>query len=50
MLYKRIRDLQEDHDWTQSWKMSNVPLRTYADYEAGQRMNPPQILCALADM
>ena len=26
----------------------NVPQRTYAYYESGQRMIPPQVLCALA--
>ena len=27
----------------------NVPQRTYAYYESGQRMIPPRVLCALAD-
>ena len=27
----------------------NVPQRTYAYYESGQRMVPPHVLCALAD-
>ncbi|MEG1875850.1 MAG: helix-turn-helix transcriptional regulator [Angelakisella sp.] len=27
----------------------NVPQRTYAYYESGQRMVPPPVLCALAD-
>lgn len=27
----------------------NVPQRTYAYYESGERMIPPQVLCALAD-
>ena len=27
----------------------NVPQRTYAYYESGQRMIPPHVLCALAD-
>ena len=27
----------------------NVPQRTYAYYESGERMLPPQVLCALAD-
>ncbi len=27
----------------------NLPQRTYAYYESGQRMIPPQVLCALAD-
>lgn len=27
----------------------NLPQRTYAYYESGQRMIPPQVFCALAD-
>ncbi len=30
-------------------KAINVPQRTYAYYESGQRMVPPYVLCALAD-
>ena len=49
--YKRIRDLREDHDLTQAavGAAINVPQRTYAYYESGQRMIPPRVLCALAD-
>jgi len=49
--YKRIRDLREDKDLTQAQVGAaiNVPQRTYAYYESGQRMIPPQVLCALAD-
>lgn len=51
MIYKRIRDLREDADLTQKQvgEAINVPQRTYAYYESGQRMVPPQVLCALAD-
>jgi len=28
----------------------NVPQRTYAYYESGQRVIPPHVLCALADL
>ena len=50
--YKRIRDLREDHDLTQKavGEAINVPQRTYAYYESGQRMIPPRVLCALADL
>ena len=50
--YKRIRDLREDHDLTQRavGEANNVPQRTYAYYESGQRMIPPRVLCALADL
>ncbi len=49
--YHRIRDLREDHDLTQEkvGAAINVPQRTYAYYESGQRMIPPHVLCALAD-
>ena len=50
--YKRLRDLREDHDMTQRavGEAINVPQRTYAYYESGQRMIPPRVLCALADL
>ena len=49
--YQRIRDLREDHDMTQEQvgKAVNVPQRTYAYYESGQRMVPPHVLRDLAD-
>jgi transcriptional regulator with XRE-family HTH domain len=51
MKYQRIRDLREDADLTQKQEGEaiNVPQRTYAYYESGQRMIPPSVLCALAD-
>lgn len=51
MIYKRIRDLREDNDYTQAYigKILNINQRTYAYYESGQRMIPPSILCLLAD-
>ena len=50
--YRRIRDLREDRDLTQAQVGSAVhlPQRTYAYYESGQRMIPPEVLCALADL
>lgn len=50
--YKRIRDLREDHDYTQAevGKRLNIPQRTYAYYESGERMIPPHVLSALADL
>ena len=47
----RIRDLREDADLTQAQvgKAINVPQRTYAYYESGERMIPPHVLCALSD-
>ena len=51
MIYKRIRDLREDNDYTQEYmgKILNIHQRTYAYYESGQRMIPPDILCLIAD-
>ena len=48
---QRIRDLREDRDLTQAQvgRAINLPQRTYAYYESGQRMVPPPVLCALAD-
>ena len=50
-IYPRIRNLREDSDLTQQQvgKAINVPQRTYAYYESGQRMVPPHVFCALAD-
>ena len=50
--YERIRALREDSDMTQAQvgEAINVPQRTYAYYESGQRMLPPSVLCALADL
>ena len=50
-IYRRIRDLREDKDLTQQQvgEAINIPQRTYAYYEAGQRTIPPHVLCALAD-
>ena len=49
--YTRIRDLREDRDFSQRevGEAINVPQRTYAYYESGERMIPPQVLCALAE-
>ena len=49
--YRRIRDLREDLDMTQQeiGGALGFSQRTYAYYESGQRMIPPQVLCALAD-
>ena len=48
--FQRIRDLREDNDLTQRevGAAVNVPQRTYAYYESGERMVPPQVLVALA--
>ena len=49
-VYKRIRDMREDKDLTQTQlaKEINVSQRTYSYYENGERTIPPEILVALA--
>ena len=49
--FTRIRDLREDADLTQTelGKQINLPQRTYAYYESGERTVPPEVLIALAD-
>ena len=48
--YERIRNLREDADLTQAQmgEKINVPQRTYAYYESGERMVAPQGLAARA--
>ena len=48
---EHLRDLREDSDLTQSdvGNAINLPQRTYAYYESGQRTIPPEVLIALAD-
>ncbi|MBQ6931707.1 MAG: helix-turn-helix transcriptional regulator [Clostridia bacterium] len=50
MKFKRIRDLREDADLSQleMGKAINLPQRTYAYYESGERTVPPEILIAIA--
>lgn len=50
MKFQRIRDLREDADLSQTemGRQLNLPQRTYAYYESGQRTIPPEILIALA--
>ena len=50
--YPRIRDLREDADLTQAQVGERLGLsqRAYAYYESGQRMVPPEVLCALGDL
>jgi transcriptional regulator with XRE-family HTH domain len=49
-VYRRIRDLREDKDLTQTQlaKEVNVSQRTYSYYENGERTIPPEVLIALA--
>ncbi len=50
-MYKRIRDLREDHDLTQTElaKILNCSQQVYSNYELGQRDIPTDILIKLAN-
>lgn len=50
MKFQRIRDLREDADLSQAemGQKINLPQRTYAYYESGQRTIPPEILIKIA--
>lgn len=52
MRYARILLLRKEHGLTQAevGRRINVTYRTYAYYEAGERMIPPGVLCRLADL
>ena len=51
MIYKRIRDLREDLDMTQTEiaNILNISQRTYSRYENDERAIPIEILSKLAD-
>ena len=50
-MYRRIRDLREDHDLnqTQVAKMLNMSQTGYSKYETGENDIPTKILIQLAD-
>ena len=50
-MYRRIRDLREDHDLKQEdiAKLLNCTQACYSHYENGQRDIPTEILKKLAD-
>ena len=52
MVYKRIRDLREDNDYTQKEvsKILNCSQQVYSNYELGQRDIPTDILIKLSDL
>lgn len=51
LYYRRIRDLREDSDLTQTQiaQAINLTQRSYSYYERGDRMIPPWVLSDLAD-
>lgn len=48
----RIRDLREDHDYTQKYVASvlHIQQNTYSQYENGKRQLPLEVLMQLADL
>ena len=51
-MYRRIRDLREDHDMTQKQVAAilNCSQQVYSNYELGQRDIPTAILIGLANL
>lgn len=51
MLYRRIRELREDHDLTQATiaQLLGCSQQTYSQYERGITLIPPEYLIILAD-
>lgn len=51
-IYKRIKELREDSDLTQTAvaKAINISQRSYSYYESGERMISPEILIRLAKL
>lgn len=51
-MYIRIRDLREDHDYTQQQIADylNIRQNTYSQYETGSRQIPVDVLITLAKL
>ena len=51
MLYRRIRDLREDHDLTQAemGRILSCSQRVYSNYERGDVDIPTEVLIRLAE-
>lgn len=52
MVYRRIRDLREDHDFTQKYvsKILCCSQQVYSNYELGKRDIPTDILIKLTKL
>ncbi len=50
-MYRRIRDLRQDHDLTQKQlsKILNCSQQVYSNYELGQRDIPTEVLILLSN-
>ena len=51
-MYQRIRDLREDHDWTQKQvaQLLGMSQTGYSKYETGENDIPTAVLIKLADL
>ena len=51
-MYRRIRDLREDHDWTQKQvaQFLGMSQTGYSKYETGENDIPTAVLIKLADL
>lgn len=51
-MYRRIRDLREDHDWKQRQvaEYLHCSQQVYSNYELGQRDIPTDVLIKLAQL
>lgn len=50
--YKRLRDLREDNDYTQTYigKVLGIDQRVYSTYETGKRAIPVNYIIILVDL
>lgn len=51
-MYRRIRELREDNDWTQAKvaKILGMSQTGYSKYETGENDIPTKVLIALAEL
>ena len=52
MIYQRVRDLREDHDWNQEYVAEKIGITqtTYSKYELGKVNIPLDMMIKLADL
>lgn len=52
MIYRRIKDLREDNDWTQKYvaDLLHISRSTYSAYENGANAPPIEVLISLSSI
>ena len=52
MIYQRVRDLREDHDWNQEYVAEKIGITqtSYSKYELGKVNIPLDMMIKLADL